>query len=443
MRFPVARVLVLLLLIPFGAARATGPYDDYLCDIAVTPAATLLLPYFEVDLAAPAPEARTTVFNVINVSAVPQIARATIWTDWAYPVMTFNIPLTGYDVEAVDIRDLILRGYRSGPSRILNPNHRGNDKLVNGFCATPPETPIAALNDVRALLTTGTGTESQASCLGADGRAAKLGSKHPTNIAAGFVTIDLVANCDTTMPHQAKYYASDLLYDNVLTGDFVALDPKGKGGYASGSPFVHIRAVPAGGVAGSRIATELPYTFYDRFTGNDVAVPRKMDRRQPLPSAFATRWIQGGHTQFQTQVTIWRESRAGSDARCSEYASNSAMPVTQIVRFDENENATATATSAIAGETAGSHSTAAGVFTTTSGFFPALAAYDVGGWFFLNLHNGGSAAYSAFGSEPRGSQNWVNTTLFAEGRYGVEIMSAAMSNGCVQPSPAGARIAPK
>jgi hypothetical protein len=131
LRFKVPRYLVVvLLLMPFGTARATGPYDDYLCDIAVTPAATLLLPYFEVDLNPPAADARSTVFNIINVSPVPQIARATIWTDWAYPVLSFNIPLTGYDVEAVDVRDLILRGFRSGPARITNPNHYGNEKIT-------------------------------------------------------------------------------------------------------------------------------------------------------------------------------------------------------------------------------------------------------------------------------------------------------------------------
>jgi hypothetical protein len=446
LRFTVPRFLVVLFfLMPFGTARATGPYDDYLCDIAVTPAATLLLPYFVVDLNPPAADARSTVFNVINVSPQPQIARATIWTDWAYPVLSFNIPLTGYDVEAVDVRDLILRGFRSGPARITNPNHRGNEKLT-GVCSNPPpQIPLAVLNDARALLTTGVSTSSQLSCIGADGTQVSMGSKHPTNVAAGFITIDLVANCDLTMPHDARYYEYDLLYDNVLTGDFVHLDPKGKGGYASASPFVHIRAVPAGGPAGAQVATELPYTFYDRFTGNNSTVPRKMDRRQPLPSVFATRWIQGGSTHFQTQVTMWRESVAGSDARCNEYAANATMPVTQIVRFDENENATATAAPAVAlAAGSGPVSPAAGMFSTASSMFPALAAHDVGGWFFINLHNGGASSYGAFNSSgQRASQNWISTTLFAEDRYGVEITSATMVNGCVQPLTAGDRVGPR
>jgi hypothetical protein len=59
--------------------RGVTTSNDNSCDIAVTPAATLLLPYFAVD------KVRTTLFTVINVSPQPQIARVTPWTDWAYP----------------------------------------------------------------------------------------------------------------------------------------------------------------------------------------------------------------------------------------------------------------------------------------------------------------------------------------------------------------------
>ena len=47
--------------------------------IDVVPAATLLLPYFEVDLANP--DGVTTLFSVNNASAAPQLAHVTFWTD--------------------------------------------------------------------------------------------------------------------------------------------------------------------------------------------------------------------------------------------------------------------------------------------------------------------------------------------------------------------------
>lgn len=63
------------------------------CDIATTPAATLLLPYFEVDVGH-APPARTTVVSIVNVSPRPAIARVTLWTDFGDPLLAFNVAPT-------------------------------------------------------------------------------------------------------------------------------------------------------------------------------------------------------------------------------------------------------------------------------------------------------------------------------------------------------------
>src|SRR5512138_869711 len=80
----------------FGPAPHTTNNDDS-CDIGVAPAATLLLPFFQVDLGT-AGTGRTTIFSVTNVSPYAQIAHVTVWTDWSFPVLDFNLFLTGYDV---------------------------------------------------------------------------------------------------------------------------------------------------------------------------------------------------------------------------------------------------------------------------------------------------------------------------------------------------------
>src|SRR3954471_23783697 len=96
---------------------------------------------------------------------------------------------------------------------------------------------------------------------------------------------------------------------------------------------VHIRAVPEGGGAGSNVDTRLPYTFYDRYT---PASTRTIDRRQPLPSLFAARYIQGGIGAYATNLTIWREGFGiGS---CADASKSGNMLVAEIVRFDEHEN---------------------------------------------------------------------------------------------------------
>src|SRR5207237_9392056 len=91
-----------------GQPATTNNNDS--CDIGVTPAATLLLPYFEVDTAAAAGTGATTLFTIVNTSRYPQIAHVTLWTDWSFPVLDFNIFLTGYDVQGINLFDVIVRG---------------------------------------------------------------------------------------------------------------------------------------------------------------------------------------------------------------------------------------------------------------------------------------------------------------------------------------------
>ncbi|MCP4248823.1 MAG: hypothetical protein GY778_17400, partial [bacterium] len=98
-------VLTLLcLLAPGGQAAAE------LCTIDAVPAATLLLPYFEVDLIGPPIKGVNTLFTVNNASATPTIAHVSVWTDWSQPVLDFDIFLTGYDIQAFSLYDVLVRG---------------------------------------------------------------------------------------------------------------------------------------------------------------------------------------------------------------------------------------------------------------------------------------------------------------------------------------------
>src|SRR3979409_2168403 len=95
-----------------GVAAGIGPTttnNDDSCDISVAPAATLLLPYFEVDLGT-AGTGRTTLFSITNVSPYAQVAHVVLYTDWSFPVLDFNIYLTGYDVQPINLYDVIARG---------------------------------------------------------------------------------------------------------------------------------------------------------------------------------------------------------------------------------------------------------------------------------------------------------------------------------------------
>src|SRR5262249_23460888 len=78
------------------------------CNTEPTPAATLLLPYFEVNLDDPL--GLTTLFSVNNASKVAVLAHITLWSDLSVPVLELNIYLTGFDVQTFNLRDLLVGG---------------------------------------------------------------------------------------------------------------------------------------------------------------------------------------------------------------------------------------------------------------------------------------------------------------------------------------------
>ncbi|HSY50528.1 MAG TPA: hypothetical protein VLC46_17105 [Thermoanaerobaculia bacterium] len=454
--------LLLFSLLLCGTASAAVPSsinNDDSCDVKVGPAATLLLPYFEVDTEGTS--GQTTLFTITNVTRYPQIAHVTLWSDWAYPMMTFNVFLTGYDVQAINLADILIRGIIAPPSGTssatkpgtlsasTNPNIRSPLDCGN-IPGSVPASIIAAVREAFTIgvLNFGPGT----------GACSTVGGVHAD--AIGYATIDVVASCTTRMPSDPNYYTTDLLFDNVLVGDYqqIGAGPAGtglRGTGAVGSPMVHIRAVPEGGGAGSNVGTSLPYTFYDRYT---PSATRTIDRRQPLPSTFAARFIQGGTNAFATDLTIWREGFTGSGASCASHANNSSMTFGEIVRFDEHENAFAQACSSSASPVEPCTRSLPATSSTNwqSDVYPFLNGTDVGGWLYLNLNNGGSLTYSVtkdiggvpgptsartslapIGSTttfgPRPSQNWVTVTMFGNlgGNHMVaEFDAASLGNGC-------------
>jgi hypothetical protein len=465
--------LALLTLLTTVSASAGVADNDATCDIKVGPAATLLLPYFEVDLRN---GDQTTLFTITNVSRYSQIAHVTLWTDWGFPVLTFNLFLAGYDVQSINLKDILVRGIvasaiGTGPTTaqsplgaLTSPANGGPGYANPNFaspinCAGQPGTLNPALTSaVGSGLTTGVYNPGpSAACPNA------IGGTHAH--ATGYATIDVVGSCTTRLPTDPLYYTADLLFDNVLIGDYQQLGPHPEGTSsaafdAAGNPMVHIRAVPEGGGAGSNVVTELPYTFYDRYT---PSTNRLQDRRQPLPSTFAARFIEQGFgpsASFATNYTIWREG-FGHGACGASLAESGNMLVNEIVRFDEHDNPNVFQPCATGNcpQPPVPILPATSSSSTTSSVFPRLASADGGGWMYLNLNNGGSTGYSVTtravngiqtvitgpGSTsilaprgsltvgPRPSQNWVTITMFGDlgtKHLVAEFDAASLDNGC-------------
>jgi hypothetical protein len=367
---------------PAPNATASLQNDDS-CDIAVLPAATLLLPYFEVDPADRFGE--TTLVTVTNTSAQPRFAHVTLWTDYAFPVLNFDILLDAYDTQSINMQDVIMFG------------------RVPAFCG-PTELPAATRRRVQQAFTTG-----RVDAAGSDPACNNIGSaSHPNGHAVGYATIDVVEFCTTLDPDRPAYY--DVIgHDNVLTGDYQQVNTNQE--FAQGSPLVHIRAVPEGG-AGSTFER----TFYGRFSDRDT--------RQPLPSTIATRWIDGGTGSFQTSVKIWREGVTGANATCNQQVTN-LTHAREFVTFDEEENAVSMQPfehcpvlcpiPEVTLKSTGSYP-----FGDNEETFPMIED-ALGGWLYLNL---------ASASQAHAQQAWVTSSMRAEGRFSIDVDGTALGNGC-------------
>ena len=94
--------------IPCVLALLAAPSFAVVGTVDDVPAATLLLPYFEVDL--DNPDGVTTLMSINNASAAAVLAHVVLWTDLSVHVLDFNIYLTGYDVQTLNLRDILVHG---------------------------------------------------------------------------------------------------------------------------------------------------------------------------------------------------------------------------------------------------------------------------------------------------------------------------------------------
>ena len=413
-----------------AALEAASVHNDDSCDVGVFPAATLLLPYFEVDITSRAGTGETTLFTVTNVTNLPQAVQVTLWTDYDYPVMTFNLFLTGYDVQSINLYDVIARGlsapddgtgYDVSPVGELSGDEVDqvpfdNPVLAERTCVDlPVRLPSALVTRMQAAFTTGKvpASGNAPACNTAGGAHAN---------AVGYATIDVVGACDPRLPTEPAYYANFIRFDNVLGGDYMQIN--GDEDFAQGSPMVHIRAIPEGGRASVRLndpayTVDFERTFYARF--QSAAAP-KLDARQPLPSTFSARWISGGPTGFETYYKIWREARTSPDTACSALP-NRLNGVTDLVRFDEEENPE---TLAPCGHICFPIlvSSSAKIAADNPSTFPANTIEAPAGWMYMNLD---------WANDGIATQNWVVSSMRAEDRFSVDVDALPLGNGCSDP----------
>jgi hypothetical protein len=401
------RILVTLALVALAATLGVGPAEavDPITQIADQPAATLLLPYFEVDL--DDPSGTTTLFSINNASATAVLAHVVVWSDLAVPVLAFNVYLTGYDVQQINMRD-VLRGRLprtasagQDPGDAITP--QGDFSQDINFASCTGQLPYPAdinllqpglVAHLRAALTGQPSALLEDKCAGrslGDGR------------ARGYLTVDTVNNCTLRVPGFPGYFfgggQGDATNQNVLWGDFVQQTGSGRQGRGAFSDnLVHILAAPgASSVSGYPINPQTAagtgqYTFYTRFgTGED--------NRQPLATQFAARYVNEtvGRLRHDTAVVVWRDPKVAQEAfACDTPPTWYPLGQEKILAFDEEERPTAIT---------GNPFPAATQLVTVGG--PDLPVPADAGWLYLNLNTAVADAPGVPGEDPNAAQAWV------------------------------------
>ena len=363
-----------LLLVAGRAGAEMGTIDK-------VPAATLLLPYFEVDLGDL--NGVNTLFSINNASAAAAIAHVTLWTDQSIPTLDFDVYLTGFDVQTINVRDLF-DGF------LPRSADRGADAAADANSPSPPPGAAQAVNvnPFMGPFTPGVPTEfdfggSSGPCVApytnqvldnfriTNLRAAHrgqnapayggcLGASHGDNLARGYITVDSVTQCNLLFPSSATYFSGGIADTrNILWGDYVYVNSEE--GSAEGETLVHIESCnmppfnPANpaifiGFVGNGGLDALggpwcplapgEYSFYGRY-----ASVAGQDQREPLASAFAARFLNGGIFEGGTDLIVWRDSKTiptgvNGPYPCGAPNGPAWFPLNQtsVVAFDEEEN---------------------------------------------------------------------------------------------------------
>lgn len=388
--------------------------------IAPSPAATLLLPYFEVDLENS--NGANTVFSVNNAAMTAQLAHVTVWSTWSIPVLSFDVYLTGFDVQTFNIRDILVNGLLPPTGSGFSP--RGDFSFPNATfpncnaTASPGAGPVyptpaitpAFRTHLRALLT-GKQSPVDNSC---------AGTNYGDNIARGYITVDDVRSCSLLFPSSPGYFSHGGLgiagNDNVLWGDYFHIDPGQN--FARGETLVHIKA------DANILNTPGEYTFYGRYVGGSAA-----DNREPLPTSFATRYINGGDFTGGTHLRVWRDSKHPPGGSCAGGPNFGNLNEAQVVEFDEQENVLSDCQKC---EAFPDEAQSVDVI-----FIPISANF---GWLYLNLNHSTPLDFGLGKGYVNIAQAWVETVIDSEGRFSVGYDAIQLDNA--NTAPFGGRIIP-
>jgi hypothetical protein len=319
-----AALFVLFLTLPTFALEAQGPYQG--CQVGNQLGATLLFPFFEVDLGNPA--GQTTLISINNAESAAALVHLVLWTDWDQPTLSFDIFLGPYDLQTLNLRD------------VLN-----GDLPLTGASPGIEAFPFCGAGDLRPPTVNPALTGTFLEQLRADHRGVLgprfgncVGSPQADGFARGYITVDSVNRCTGTLagnpvsPKNAGGYFVDggggvANNNNWLWGDLIFVNPAQNS--AQGVEAVALWASSTV-FSGTNI-----FTFYGRFSGWNGG-----DDRVPLPWSWNQRFLNGGTFAGGANFIIWQDplQNLAAPAGCGEPPVGLPIPMQFDFRDEDGQD---------------------------------------------------------------------------------------------------------
>ncbi len=279
---PAHRLILRAALCATFAALSAWPATAVTCGLDRVPGATLLVPYFELDTTNP--NSLTTLLSINNADQTGTIVQVTLWSDLAVQVVSFNIYLSGYDVQTINLSDIVVRGVF--PVTDPPASYTSCPATLPVFPSIyPPMVPY-----LRDALT------GQSVVYPGSVNPVQVGVDHGDAMARGFITVDATNACSSDTASDPGYWGIGGTgvpsNRNILWGDYFYLDPAND--FSQGFNMVQLEADGTLGAA--------DYTFYRRFSGG-------ADQREPLATNHAVRYVSGGAFSGGTEIYYWRDPK--------------------------------------------------------------------------------------------------------------------------------------
>jgi len=412
-----SQFFLLFLVAAVVALSAPSAVRADVCSIDEMPAATLLLPYFEVD--PNNSSGLTTLFAINNAGPAAVLANVEVWTDLGVPTLGFQVYLTGYDVQTINLRDVFNGSLPQtapagqDPQDTISPKGVYSQDINFPGCSQLqlPYQPLPG-SFIAHLRAAHSGQFSAIlnGCAGQD---------HGDGRLRGYVTVDTVSDCTLRTAIDAGYFGAGgvVTNQNVLWGDVIYLDPANQ--YSDGDNLVRIKAFPGAFAPGDQ-------TFYGRYDQMSGA-----DARQALGSAWASRYVNGGAFSGGTDLIVWQDSgRIGRPFLCGATPPGFPLRHQQELTFDEEEQTLFLPIDPQPPDPSfDAFPAEANKVHLGSPAFPVPYNF---GWIFLDLKVPGSGAAPLF------RQSWVAVSLKAQGQYSVGFSATPLDTACAPLPSAGA-----